>query len=727
MKGLTHFILILLLTNSLFAQQEVSRDTLHKYLDEAYTYFDETNIKESVKIGRKLLKLAHQANDDLFIAEAYYLLALNDETARNYTQAEEKYIKALEKVKKVKDSSFLVLLYNGLGNVAAINKHKYKESEIYYQKGLRISKKINDPYRIAIIANLCWNYLDNDKPKKVTPYIEELKDYLAHPKDDFNRNHFIANINQVLGRYYSQLKQYDLSKVYFDNSIKVSEEHKMWTELKNVYEYRSVSNEQQGRYKEAINDLRKYIEYKDVYLNEHNLEQLKKEEARLDLQEYQRELKTVERERKLLTSVAETKNKLLWVYGIIFLILLTFFVLFFRQYQAKKRFINKLNIKNEELQEAKKEAEIAAEIKKQFISNISHEIRTPLHGVVGITSLLLAQPEISEDNKQLLTSLKFSGDYLLSLINNVLLMSKIDNDKIKVQPKLINIETLTTNILYSVQFQAEKNHSNVIIDVAEDVPPQIIADDSILFEILINLIENGIKFCKNGKVTLKIEKLQQESEAISLRFSVIDNGMGIPEDKKEMVFEKFSQVSLDKSIMEGTGIGLSIVRSLLLLLDSDIHLESEEGIGSTFYFDLKCKLAEDSTHVLNGSELAQDVYKDKKILLVEDNEINKMVIRKYLGSYEFDLEIVSDGVEGFSAIEKNNYDLILLDINIPSMNGFDIAKKTRERGIKTPIIAVTASELTEVENNVKKNGMNDVLIKPFSKEKLLQIIQTYLS
>lgn len=727
MKGVTLFFLLFGLFNFSYSQQNVSKDSLRKILDNAYDYFDETNIKESVKIGRHLLDLAHEAKDDLYIAEAYYLLGLNDETSRNYKEAEKKYLQALERVEKVKDSSFLVLLYNGLGNVAAINDGDYKESEIYYQKGLRISQKINDPYRIALIANLCWNYLDNNKPNKLKPYIGELNTYLENPRKDFNKFHFIANINHILGRYYSQLKQYGLAEAYFEKSIEVSQEHQMWTELKNVYEYRSVSYEEQGRYPEAIADLRKYIEYKEKYLNEHNLEQLKKEEARLDLQEYQRALKNVQRERELLSSVAETKNKLLWVYSIGFIILLIFFFFIFRENKAKKKLINKLNIKNEELQEAKKEAETAAEIKKQFISNVSHEIRTPLHGVVGITSLLLAQPEISKDNKQLLISLKFSGDYLLSLINNVLLMSKIDNNKIKVQPKTINLETLTTNILYSVQFQAEKNKTNIVIDVSEEVPEQIVIDDSILFEILINLIENGIKFCKNGKVTLNIQKNHQEGENISLRFAVTDNGMGIPADKKEIVFEKFSQVSLDKSIMEGTGIGLSIVRSLLLLLESDIHLETEEGKGSTFYFDINCKIAESAQSQSSESNIIEDVCKDKKILLVEDNEINKMVIRKYLSNHKCKLEIVSDGIEGFSAIEKNNYDLILLDINIPSMNGFDIAKKTRERGIKTPIIAVTASEFTEVESNVKKNGMNDVLIKPFSKEKLLQIIQTYLS
>ncbi|WP_121665350.1 tetratricopeptide repeat-containing hybrid sensor histidine kinase/response regulator [Mesonia aquimarina] len=724
MKGLLYFIFLLISGISL--GQEISTDSLRKTLDKAYTDYNKNDLKESVKKGMLLLDMAHRVNNDLYIAEAYYLLALNDETTRSYKQAEAKYKKALSRVEKIQDSTFLVLLYNGLGNVAAINDGNFKDSEIYYQKGLRISKAINDPSRIALLANLCWNYLDLNKTNKVSPYIDDFNEFLKKPTQDANTRHFIANINHILGRYYSQLKKYELSEKYFNDAIIISEKNEMWTELKNAYEYRSQSYEDQGKYKKAIADLRKYSFYKEKYLNESSLEQLKKEEARLDVQEYQRALKTAEREKTLMASVAETKNKLLWVYGVALISLLLFFGLIFKENQAKKRLITTLNFKNEELKKAKKEAEIAAETKKQFIANISHEIRTPLHGVVGITSLLLSQSEISEDNKQLLTSLKFSGDYLLSLINNVLLMSKIDNDKIKVQPKTINIENLTTNILYSVKFQAEKNNTNVVFDIAKDVPYQIIADDSILYEIIINLIENGIKFCKNGQVKLKIDALAKDEEDLMLRFSIIDNGVGIPDDKKEIVFEKFSQVSLDKSIMEGTGIGLSIVKSLLLLLESDIHLETEEGKGSTFYFDLKCKQVKDSKRTIstNGEE---NKYNGKKILLVEDNEINKMVIRKYLTAYEFELEIVSDGLEGFSAIKENNYDLILLDINIPSMNGFDIADNARKIGVKTPIIAVTASEYNEVKNQVEDSGMNDALIKPFSKEKLVQLIQTYLS
>ena len=176
----------------------------------------------------------------------------------------------------------------------------------------------------------------------------------------------------------------------------------------------------------------------------------------------------------------------------------------------------------------------------------------------------------------------------------------------------------------------------------------------------------------------------------------------------------------------GSGIGLSIVKSLLLQLGSNIHLESEVGKGSTFYFDLQAKLPSKKDGVVIQSDQMIDKYNDKKILLVEDNAINKMVIEKFLSPYNFKVDTITDGKEGFKVIQEKDYDIVLLDINIPSMNGYELARKSRELGIKTPIIAVTASELSEIKDDVYAAGMDDILIKPFQKEKLIKKIGKHL-
>lgn len=314
--------------------------------------------------------------------------------------------------------------------------------------------------------------------------------------------------------------------------------------------------------------------------------------------------------------------------------------------------IHTLNTSNKEIKKAKKEAEIAAETKAEFISNISHEIRTPLHGVVGITSLLLEENEISKNNKKLLDSLRFSGNYLLHLINNILFLNKIDRNKIKVKDEVIDLPSFLDNIFSAIQFSAKKHQCEVIFKTDAKLPQQIISDSSILYEILLNLTENAIKFSR-GSVRVEVNLMKDAHQNPKLQFQVIDNGAGIPKDKQEMIFEDFSQISMDKSIMEGTGIGLSIVKKLLSLMNSEIQLQSEIGKGSTFFFEITCK-----EHLIKEipkkKSLSLNSLEGIKIIHIEDNRINRLVVEKFLATTELNLKTLEDGKEGLKALQNEN-------------------------------------------------------------------------
>ncbi|TQD40171.1 tetratricopeptide repeat-containing hybrid sensor histidine kinase/response regulator [Haloflavibacter putidus] len=719
------FFALFILSASSQEYEDIATDSLEQYLEECYEHFEKSEFVESVKIANKLLDASHKKDNKHFKAEAYYFLGLVDEITRSYDRAEVKYLKSLSIVKELKDTLFIVDIYNGLGSVTALKDKNFKKSEAYYLEGLDLAEKINSQYTATLTLNLCWNYLDQNKPEKVTPYVSRLQSYLKNPPDDGDEPLTRSSINHVLGRYYTHKNRFENAERLFKKSIALGKKHDLYEQLQYAYLYSSKAYAKNNNHQAAYKHLQEHLKYKEIFVNRDLTEKLRAEGIRFKLAEYERALETSKRGEELMASIAASRNKLIWVYTFVFVVLLILLIIIFKENRTKRKLIKFLNQNNEALKRANQKADAAAKIKSQFINSISHEIRTPLHGVVGITSLLLAEKEISDGNKQLLESLKFSGDYLLSLINNVLLISKIDNHKVKIRPKETDLKSFTDNITNSVQFSAEKNDCQVHVDLSRDIPSKVMIDSTILFEILINLIENAIKFTKSGKVILSIKLVQEKENKLVLQFAVTDNGAGIPKDKKEEIFNEFSQVNLDTSIMEGTGLGLSIVKKLLDLMDSEIQVESKLGKGTTFYFDLICaKIKDTPAHkklVTNKKLLA-----NARILLIEDNKINRMVIEKFLSAYQVNLDIKDEGKEGYQAITQNEYDLILLDINIPGMNGFEISQKVRETQNNVPIIAVTASELREIQEKADLAGIDDILIKPFSKEKLVAIIEKHL-
>lgn len=256
------------------------------------------------------------------------------------------------------------------------------------------------------------------------------------------------------------------------------------------------------------------------------------------------------------------------------------------------------------------------------------------------------------------------------------------------------------------------------------LPQQIIADSSILYEVLLNLTENAIKFSR-GWVSVEVNFLEGVDQKLNLQFKVIDNGEGIPLDKQEMIFEEFSQISAGKNTMEDIGIGLSIVKKLLLLMNSDIKLESEIGKGSVFFFEITCK--ESINEAVNEKEsLKTNQFKGKKIIHIEDNLINRLVVEKFLSTYELSLSTFEDGKEGLKALSNEDWDLALIDINVPNLNGYEIVSAIRKIHPEKPMIAVTASELSEIKERAMNAGMTDILIKPFNKKSLLEIIHKHL-
>ncbi|MFY0601210.1 MAG: response regulator [Cyclobacteriaceae bacterium] len=363
-------------------------------------------------------------------------------------------------------------------------------------------------------------------------------------------------------------------------------------------------------------------------------------------------------------------------------------------------------------------AEIASQAKSDFLSTISHEIRTPLNAVVGISHLLLEENPRS-DQEGNLTSLKFSAEHLTSLINDILDYNKLESGAVEFEEMDIDLCELGTRIHHSYQPKALEKGLPVVFECDEKIKESLVLDATRMSQILNNLLDNAIKFTQEGEVRM-IFKLQEEDSASQrILFEVNDSGIGISEDKLESVFERFTQASSSTTReFGGSGLGLSIVKKLLELQGVEIAVRSTVNQGSTFSFTQTFPLGSEKKKVVLYENDVDFDLTGKKVLLVEDNKLNTLVATKFLIKWGVECEVAKNGKEAVSMTKANTYDLILMDLQMPEMDGYKASEMIRTFDTRTPIVALTASALLRVQQNVLDAGMNDFVTKPFDPKEL---------
>ncbi|GAA6770729.1 ATP-binding protein [Flavobacterium sp. CGRL2] len=363
---------------------------------------------------------------------------------------------------------------------------------------------------------------------------------------------------------------------------------------------------------------------------------------------------------------------------------------------------------------AKNKAEKASKARSEFLSTVSHELRTPLNAINGITHLLL-EDNPKKNQLKYLESLKFSGNYLTTFINEILEVNKIDSTKVEIENISFNLKELLFNIQSSLKELATANKNYFNLEIDKSIPDNLMGDPTKLSQIILNLINNALKFTQNGHVNVIAKLYSQEEENATVYFEIVDTGIGIPEDKLQSVFESFSQGSIEVNRKYGgTGLGLTIVKKLIELLGGEIKLKSEVGKGSTFTFKLNFKINNEPLEVIEEAKPYSDKQlKHKSILLIEDNKINQMITRKMLENKNISCEIVDNGEEAVELLKIKRFDMVLMDVHLPGINGTTATKLIREFDKTTPIIALTAISLDENRDMLLSFGMNDVITKPF--------------
>jgi PAS domain S-box-containing protein len=384
-----------------------------------------------------------------------------------------------------------------------------------------------------------------------------------------------------------------------------------------------------------------------------------------------------------------------------------------------------------ELMKARKELEELMKVKEQFLANMSHEIRTPMNAIVGFTSLLL-KTDLTPEQHQYINAVKTSGENLLVIINDILDFSKIQSGKLafeKIEFRLSQVFSTFTELMLPKSI--EKN-IQLLTKIDKKIPDHLIGDPTRLSQIFLNLLGNAIKFTEMGEVKVTADLISEKDDTVNIQFQVIDSGIGIPEDKLSSVFEGFTQASNETTRKYGgTGLGLTIVKQLVELQGGKISVESEVGMGSVFTFNVVFKKdLNPSAEKKAVKESEPVITAELSILLVEDNTLNQILAKKVLTDWNWKVDVADNGLIAIDKLQKNNYDVVLMDIQMPEMDGYETTRRVRktfdEPKCNIPIIAMTAHALAGEAEKCINVGMDDYISKPFDKKvlysKILSVI-----
>lgn len=713
------FVLFFLLPIISFSQKKVTEkiDSTNYYIDLVKFNQKNGNYRNCLNYSQKALDFANKSNNQKSIADSYSNLGVIYLELKKIDDAINVFVKSIAIYATLPFSSQQALTHYSIG-VCYLEKNNLAMAEKNFNTAGVIYEKIKIPDAIEML-NLQKGIVYKEKGKidLAMPLFENI----IIKKDTTDTYKTKAEALYQLGTIEFGKKRYNLAINYFNRALEINKNN--LEQKANIVLALSECFEKSMDVEKSHYLLKQYLKLKDSlkYLNDKKIGNedfvsFKDSEKLKLIEQIDKDNKNQEK--------ANTFAKLISILAIALISILSLLSLSLYKNNVLRTQSNALlKEKNKELEIAKENAEKATKARSEFLSTVSHELRTPLNAINGITHLLLEEnPKDSQLNY--LNSLKFSGNYLIAFINDILEINRIESERIPIEQINCDLKLQLSNIQKSFKEIAQENNNTFILEIEDNIPDNLICDPTKLSQIFINLISNSLKFTKNGYVKLiaKLEKV--EDKKIQIQFKVSDNGIGIPEDKQNEIFESFSQGSIEiNRKYGGTGLGLAIVKRLIELLGGTIQINSKVGLGTTFSFSLPFEVGKNEIIEIKEQAIDNAAIENKKILLVEDNKINQMITKKMIENKGMFCKILDNGEDSVTYLkQKNDYDLVLMDVHLPGINGTIATQQIREFNTEIPIIALTAISLNENREMLLSYGMNDVITKPFDPEQFYKII-----
>ncbi|MBC2844561.1 tetratricopeptide repeat-containing hybrid sensor histidine kinase/response regulator [Winogradskyella flava] len=673
-------------------------------------YNAKDNLDKAMAIAEKIDDKKNQGIIHTKIAKVQYLVGNTDKANVSLNTA-------IQLQRENSDYANLAITYNIKGVIHS-TKEEYDDALEYFNSSKTLFEQEDlEEYISEVTLNEAKAYIALQRYDDAKSELD--KTIIIAKKHGQNRRLSSALIQS--GKIYYAQNDNTLALPKVEEGLAIAKSNNILENINEAYLTLSDIHKERGDYRSSYDYITRHIKLSDSILNIKR-ENLAPGVSALYINQY-KDAENAQLQAQIDEVSAESNfTRITTILSIALITILSLLTLsLYKNNNIRLKTNNMLHKKNDELIVAKEKAELASKTKANFLSTVTHELRTPLYAVTGLTNMLLDEKP-KEHQIPHLKSLKFSGDYLLTFINDILQINKIEANKVELDPEIFNLRHKIENVISALSNSAKDNGTNLHIDYDDGLPEVYNGDQLKISQILINLLGNAIKFTKDGDIWIRAYKIDQKDKMYSLRFEIEDNGIGITTEKQEQMFESFSQGSVQiNRKYGGTGLGLSIVKGLIKILKGKIYLKSELGKGTTFFFEIPLEKADQAekpkVEEIKKSNRMEDLdLGNVKILIVEDNKINQMITKKILNKMGLYCDVVDNGEAAVEQVKETAYNVVLMDIHMPGISGLEATKIIRTFDKNLTIFALTAVTLEDKMHEFGEAGFNDIISKPFKQE-----------